>query len=118
MKWDERSKTADNRKTILTSFSLEQKQGAKIELKCLSFKHVKNSPTQLEGQKNLNLIKHSRFVILHFNVYKQLLVVALIRKLVNFNESIEQISLIKRFETLFPVYEVIKFTNALILEFL
>ena len=56
--------------------------------------------------------------MLHFNVYKQLLVVALIRKLVNFNESIEQISLIKRFETLFPVYEVIKFTNALILEFL
>ena len=30
-------------------------------------------PLNLQKYRNLNLIKHSRFLILHFQVYKQLL---------------------------------------------
>ena len=45
----------------------------------------------------MNLIKSSGFVILHFNVYGQLLVGAMIGKIVNFNKIIGQISLIKHF---------------------
>ena len=30
-------------------------------------------PLNIQKYRNLNLIKHSRFVILHFKVYKQLL---------------------------------------------
>ena len=62
-------------KTILTRLFIEIETRTKIGTETFS---LKNFPQ--EGQQNLNLIKHSRFAILHIKVYRQLLAEATIRK--------------------------------------
>ena len=58
-KWNEGTKAADKRKTVFTSLQLKSKQGANNE-------REKAFLLNLQKYRNLNLIKHSRFVILHF----------------------------------------------------
>ena len=48
---------------------MKPKQGTKSELKCFSFKHVKNFPTELGRLVELESHETHSFVILHFMVY-------------------------------------------------